>query len=99
MNKKSRTWETFGQVLEIYETGLFIRIAGIDLHPHLVPFLPIPDWVLKGEVFEAEIDNEVETIEDLVQNPYAIRNFKPSRYAGITDKEVAELLGFNDNLS
>lgn len=86
-------WETFGQVLEVYETGLFIRIVGLDLHPHWIPFLPeIPDWALEGDVFEAELSNEVVTVEDLVRNPHAIRNFKPSRYAGITDKEVKELL-------
>jgi hypothetical protein len=86
-------WETFGQILEVYETGLFVRIVGLDLHPHWIPFLPeIPDWALKGEVFEAEVSDEIVTIEDLVRNPHAIRNFKPSRYAGMTDKEVKELL-------
>ncbi|MDY6867976.1 MAG: N-6 DNA methylase, partial [Chloroflexota bacterium] len=52
----------------------------------------LPGWALDGTVFEAQLSRTVETLDDLDQRPWALRNFKHTPRPYLTLEELQERL-------
>jgi hypothetical protein len=51
----------------------------------------MPGWALRvGQAFKAKLDKSIRTVEELRENPYALYDFRPLRYAY---KSYGELVG------
>ena len=91
------TLTVIGQVLEVSENKqeILLHLDGLidDDEEAWLPILPeLPGWALDGTVFEAELSEEVETFQDLADNPWSLRHFRHTPYPYLTNDELRQKL-------
>jgi hypothetical protein len=50
----------------------------------------LPGWALDGQIFTAEISEDIQTLEELSQRPWALRGFKHTPRPYLTIDELKE---------
>lgn len=91
--QKRKTLTIIGQVLEINQDNdqILLRLSGL-LDDNEEAWLPLPQelpgWALDGTVFEAELNEDIETFEELAQRPWALRKFRHTPYQYLTNEEL-----------
>ncbi|MEM9808396.1 MAG: N-6 DNA methylase [Cyanobacteria bacterium P01_D01_bin.56] len=82
-----------GQVLELSQerSEVILRLSGLlDENEKKCISLPqeLPGWALDGTVFEAQLSEDIETFQELVRRPWALRKFRHTPYPYLSNDEL-----------
>lgn len=96
MNRQN-TLTVTGQVLKVAEKDnrVLLRLSGLldDSDEGWILFpQKLPDYVLAGGVFQAQLNESVETFEQLAQTPLALSDFSRSPSLDMSTEELMEKL-------
>lgn len=95
--RRSPTLRVTGQVLAVQmaEGRILLSLDGIedDRTEAWVPLPPeMPGWALDGQIFTAELSEDIRTFEELAERPWALRDFKHTERPYLTVAELREKL-------
>jgi hypothetical protein len=98
--KTKPTLTVLGQVLDVSKDKqkILLNLSGLldEEEEKWLPLLPeLPGWALDGIAFEAELSEDIETFQELIDRPWGLRNFRYRPYSYLSNEELANKLKFN----
>lgn len=93
--RREPTVKVTGQVLEVSRAKgqalLFLEgISDQNEHAWLPLPLELPGWALDGEVFMADLSENIQTFAQLAERPWALRNFRHTPRPYLTIEELKQ---------